>query len=410
MFNFSKSWARKAAEIEGDHEVGAGGEPTPEVAPVAEADGSLYKVPFTTIVDIQPHSNAERLELAFVYGFQVIVQKGKYKVGDKVVYIPIDSLLPQWLEDIVFPPESKIKLHHHRVRQIRIRQLASQGMLIDPQDITTKVNPEYLRLEQDLSAILDVRKYEPPQRQDTSTKPGKPRNKALENPRFHQYGGIDNIKWFPTMFVDKEVVIQEKLHGSNVRAAYVKTSPNTLWKKFLRFIGRLPEFEYCYGSNRVQLQERKSYTGFYGEDVYGAVLQKVDAFSKLKPGETIYGELIGPGIQKNYDYGHTDHHFVLFDVKVETADGSQEYLDPEAAEAYAKERGFDFVPVLYRGVFNPVLAKEVSMGPSVYNSKQKVREGVVIKSRTEYSNASSKKALKLISEDYLNDKSNTDFH
>jgi RNA ligase (TIGR02306 family) len=139
-------------------------------------------------------------------------------------------------------------------------------------------------------------------------------------------------------------------------------------------------------------------------------LDKVDAFSKLKPGETIFGELIGPGVQKNYEYGHKEHHFVLFDVKVEKEDGSQEYLDPEQAEAYAKERGFDFVPVLYRGVFNAALAKELSMGPSVYCPSEKVREGVVIKARTEYSNASSKKALKLISEEYLDDPSNTDNH
>lgn len=406
MFKFQPKWEWASKLVEAQENL----TPPPTEATTQESnDGSIYKVPLTTIVAVGPHDNAERLEVATVYGFQVIVQKGKYKAGDKIVYIPIDSLLPQWLEDILFPEGSKITLHHHRVRQIKIRGLASQGMVIDPQDVVSKVNPEYLKLEQNLAEILGVTKYEPPQR-STGTRPGNPRNKPLENPRFHMYGGVDNIKWFPTFFVDKEVVIQEKLHGSCCRASYAKTSANTLWKKVLKFFGKLPAYEYCYGSNRVQLQERKSYTGFYGTDVYGAVLKKVDAFKKLSKGMTIFGELIGPGIQKNYDYGHTEHHFVLFDVKVELPDGSQEYLDPEQVEALAKELGFDFVPVLYRGIFNAELAKQLSMGSSVYSPKQKVREGVVIKARTEYGKNSSKKALKLISEDYLNDPNNTDFH
>lgn len=402
-FNFLSRWQRAAKAEEKAK--------ADEIQAIAEKnEGSTFKVPLTTIANITPHSNADRLEVVWVYGFQVVTQKGKYKVGDRVVYIPIDSIIPEWLENVLFPPDSKITLNKRRVRQIRIRKLASQGMVIDPQDVSSKVNPEYLKLEQDLSEIIGVTKYEPPQRRDTGTKPGNPRNKPLENPRFHKYGGVDNIKWYPDFFVDKEVVIQEKLHGSCCRASYAKTSANTFWKKVRRFFGNLPPFEYCYGSNNVQLQERKNYTGFYEGDVYGEVLRKVDAFNKLKPGETIFGELIGPSIQKNYDYGRTEHHFVLFDVKVEKEDGSQEYLDPEAAEAFAKERGFDFVPVLYRGIFNHTLAKELSAGPSVYSPKQKVREGVVIKARKEYGAHSSKKALKLINEAYLDDTSNTDFH
>lgn len=405
--NLGKEWLEKMAKTEDEY---PGATIPVGYAPVQSDDGNAYKVPFTTIVSVTPHPNADRLEVATVYGFQVIVQKDKYKVGNKIIYIPVDSILPTWLESILFPQGSKITIKHNRVRQIRIRKLASQGMIVDPQDIVSKVNPDYLDLEQDLSIILGVTKYEPPQRASAGTKQGTPRNKPFENPRFHKYGGVDNIKWFPAFFDGKEVVIQEKLHGSCCRASFAKTAANTLWKKLLRLFGMLPKFEYCYGSNNVQLQERKNYTGFYGEDVYGAVLKKIGAFEKLKHGETIFGELIGPGVQKNYDYGHSEHHFVLFDVKIEKEDGSQEYLDPEQVEIFAKERGFDMVPVLYRGVFNGELAKQLSMGTSVYCAKQKVREGVVIKARTEYDTNSHKKALKLISEDYLNDDSNTDFH
>jgi RNA ligase (TIGR02306 family) len=376
----------------------------------SEKDGSLFKSPITTILRIEPHGNAERLEVAFCYGFQVIVQKGRYKAGDRVLYIPIDSLLPQWLEDKLFTKDSKITLKHHRVRQIRIRGLASQGMLVDLKDITEKVNPEFLALEQDVSAILGIEKYEPPSFKQGVSRGQQKRNKPLENPRFHKYGGIDNVKWYPMLFDGEEVIIQEKLHGSNCRASYAKSVPNTFWKKIKNLLGLLPKYEFCYGSNNVQLQEKSVKSGFYEGDVYGDVLKKVDAFSKMGPGETIYGELIGPGIQKGYEYGHKEHHFVLFDVKMEKPDGSQEYLDPEQVEEYAKLRGFDFVPVLYRGIFNFEFAKMLATGPSTYCPKEKVIEGCVIKSRTNYGQNGSKRALKLINEDYLADANNTDNH
>lgn len=368
-----------------------------------------YKVPYTKILNINEHPNADKLSIATVYGFQVIVSKDKYKVGDSIIYVPVDSIISEQLEKILFPPDSKVKLDKRRVRQIRLRKTASQGMVIDPKEIESLVNPEYLTLEQDLAEILGITKYEPPTR-SSDPRPSTPRNKPKENPRFHKYNGINNIKWYPSYFDDKEVVIQEKLHGSNCRAAYLPSVANTFWKKILKFFKLLPQYEYCYGSNNVQLQERNGKTGFYGEDVFGAVLDKVKAFDKIKPGETIYGELIGPGIQANYTYGLKEHHFVLFDVKVEQEDGSQNYLDPEQVEAYAQERGFDFVPVLYKGVFNSALAKQLSMGPSIYDPKTKVREGIVIKAKTGYGAFSDKQALKLISEEYLDDKSNTDNH
>ena len=91
MFEYLPKWERSKQKFPD----GVVATPKPEVAD----DGSLFKVPFTTILKVENHPNADRLEIAFVYGFQVIVQKGKYSAGNRVVYIPIDSILPQWLKD-----------------------------------------------------------------------------------------------------------------------------------------------------------------------------------------------------------------------------------------------------------------------------------------------------------------------
>lgn len=380
------------------------------------SEESNFKVPLTKILKIENHPGADRLDIATVYGFHVIVGKGQYKVGDEIIYCPIDSILPQWLEEKLFPSDSKIKLNKGRIRQIKIRGLVSQGLLINIDSVADYLGMDKVRRlgtyesDQDLSGDLGITKYEPAKPKDSNPKGKTPRNRPLENSRFHKYGGVTNLKWMPTFFDNKQVIVQLKLHGSNCRASYIKTEANTLWKKILKLVKLLPKYEYCYGSNNVQLQERKTYTGFYDTNIYGKVLQKVDAFSKLKPGETIFGELIGEGVQANYHYGHKEHHFVLFDVKKEREDGSQEYLDPEEVEAYAKERGFDFVPILYRGIYDADLIKKLSTGKDEYYPDHKVKEGVVVKLRNGYGEFGQKHALKVINEDYLADQTNTDEH
>lgn len=419
MFKFfaTDSWYKKAAKAEEGHEISAGAEPVP--APASDG-GSTYKVPLTSILEISPHNNAHSLELATVYGFQVIVKKGQYKPGDKVVYIPIDSLLPQWLEDKLFPYTKnekgelvppKITLHHHRVRQIKIRGLASQGMLIAPEDVADKIRG--VALEQDVSGRLEVTKYEPPARGPSSTQGlGRNRNKKHEHPLFHKYNGLDNIKWFPTLFKDDEdVVVQEKLHGTNARASVLPFMANTFMKKVKKFFGLAPRVEQCYGSNNVDISAATAYKGFYGEDIYGKTFSNMDVFSKLKEGEIVFGEIVGPGVQKGYEYGLKEHQFVVFDVKRLQPDGkSFEWLAPCDVEDFCKERGFIYVPVLYKGKYNKELIYGLTKGKSAFDPGTKVREGVVVKAANGYCVGGNKKALKWVSEDYLNDTSNTDFH
>lgn len=401
-----------------------------------EKEGSLFKVPLTSIVAIGPHANADRLEIATVYGFQVVVKKGQYKVGDAVVYIPIDSVLPEWLEEKLFPMvkdpvtgvpmKPPFALHGGRVRQIRIRKLASQGMLVNTMDVTSKVNFKKVRLEADLSEELGVTKYEPPVAGPSLTQgKDKQRNKSYEHPLFHKYNGLDNIKWFATAFQEgEEVVIQEKLHGTNARASVLPYRTNSLIRKIKKFLGLAPKYEQCYGSNNVQKavgnlkkevsEEARAVAGnkgsFYSEDVWGSTFKALDVFSKLRMNETVFGEICGPGIQSNYDYGLKEHRFFLFDVKILRPDGSQVWLSPDAVEAFAKERGFDMVPVLYSGTYDKEVAYRMTTGPSLFDPKTKVREGIVIKAKENYSVEGNKRAYKWVSEVYLDDKSNTDNH
>lgn len=372
-----------------------------------------YRVPYTKILDIKPHNNAEKLEIATVYGWQVIVRKGIYKPGDQIVYVPIDSVLTPELEKKIFGEDSKVKLHKHRVRQIRLRGLASQGMCIDPKDLSDIVNFDYVDLETDLSSVLNIQKYEPPTIGPSQTVgKDRQRNKKEDNPFFRKFNGVNNIKWFPDLFKETdEVIIQYKVHGTHVRFAKAPFVATTFWRKLQKFFGLAPKFANLYGSNNVEISKMMSFKGFYQDNIYGRCLEKYNVFNKIKDGEFVHGEIYGDGIQKGYSYGCSsgEHKLIIFDVRVLLEDGKQKWLNPEEVEAYAKERGFDFVPVLYRGPFNKEFAYTLAKGPSALHPSQKVREGCVVKDRYNYDNEQNKKALKIINEDYLNDPTNTDF-
>lgn len=381
-----------------------------------EKDGSTFKVPLTTIKEIFPHPNATALEYAKVYDFNVVVRKNEYKVGDEVIYVPIDSVLPLNLETKIFGPESKIKLNKSRVKQIKIRGHYSQGMIINIDDVVEFLGIDRVRRlgsyepDEDLSFDLGITKYEPPQ---ASYQAGlaRKRDKPRENPFFHKYGGIDNFKWYPDLFAEgEEVSVTEKVHGSNIRAGYVPFVANSLWRKLIKLLKLAPTHQWVYGSNNVQLQSRWNYKGFYGEDVYGKVLEKYGVKDKLKPGEVIYAELYGDGIQKNYNYGckNGEHKLVVFDVKIQT-ETTSDYLSVDDFQKFCAERGFERTPELYRGPFNKEKIQELTKGDSVFVPSQKVREGAVIKPLVEVQTTIGRKLLKVISEKYL-DSEQSDFH
>ena len=70
------------------------------------------KLAYITVIDeIKPIPNADKIELARVGGWQVVVSKAdNYKVGDKVIYIEIDSRVPSDKECFAFLQDRKYKV------------------------------------------------------------------------------------------------------------------------------------------------------------------------------------------------------------------------------------------------------------------------------------------------------------
>ena len=90
---------------------------------------SSLLVPVTVIEAITPHSNADVLELAHVLGWQPVVKKGEYHVGDRVVYFPPDTMLPLAVSERFGVTKY---LSKGRIRCAKLRGEPSFGLVVKP--------------------------------------------------------------------------------------------------------------------------------------------------------------------------------------------------------------------------------------------------------------------------------------
>jgi RNA ligase (TIGR02306 family) len=371
---------------------------------------SSFHVPYTHIGNISIHPNADRLEIAQVgeTDWQVVVGKGHQAPGDPCLYIPIDSILPEPLEAFLFPPDSKITLSKSRVRSIKIRGALSQGMVILPsvELMVLYPNVRWSKLSDgdDLAEALGITKYEPPAVHVQSAY-GRVSGTTHNNPLFRKYTDIENFKYYPTLFEDGELVyVSEKLHGTSARYAMLPTHVYGFWKRVRKIFGFLPAYEFCYGSRNVQLQARKKL--YYKSDVYDRVAKTYNLAAVLRPGEVLYGEIVGPGIQKGYTYGVTEGEvaFYAYDVSVD-----EKFLGFKRFVEWCDEHEIPRVPALYIGLFNKERIGTLLAGPSLLPN-QPVKEGVVIKSLVERRSHIGRAVLKWVSDAYLLKPENTDIH
>lgn len=366
---------------------------------------STHTVEVVNVEEVMVHPNADRLDIVRIKGWTCVTGKAQFQVGDRVIYIPVDSVLTPEIEAKLFPPESKIRLQNRRVRTIKIRGAVSQGIVAAPEALG--INGELPGTN--VAGQLGITKYEP--KEDNSGvqgQLGKVRRKHQVNPHFFKYTDIENIKNYPAIFENGEpVIVTEKVHGTNFRAGWVKTAPTTLWKKMKKLVGLLPKYEFVYGSRNIQLQDKAFYSGYYDENVYGKIVKQYGLKERLGQGEVIYGEIYGAGIQKNYTYGCIpgEHKFAAFDIMVDNF-----WMPHSVLEQNCVLRGIPTVPVLYRGPFVYELMKQMAQGGSVLSTDQKVREGIVIRPWREQTLYMGRKVLKMINDTYLLDDTNTDFH
>ena len=379
---------------------------------------SRFAVQLTRIRNIEPIAGADAIELAVVGDYRSVVRKDAFRPRELVIYIPEQSVLPEWLiknlglEGKLAGPEK------NRVKAVKLRGTVSQGICLPVQQLkaTTasvvyNANGDTIVASEgeDVAKLLGIEKYEPVV----------PQHFAGELYGSHDTTvnyDIENFKRYPDVLVEgEEVVFTEKLHGSFCGLGIVpeKDASSKHW------LDRCVVFSKGLGAQGLCLLNSNNNVN----NAYIRALQRLDAFNKiLKLAEWfeneqqehldrplfLLGEVYGPGIQDaTFTYGQKETHFRIFDV-VSGYRGDQQYYDYKFHATFADLADLELVPLVYRGPFSREVMMEHTSGKTTLG--EHIREGIVIKPTTERTHPElGRVILKSVSAEYLLRKNGTEY-
>jgi RNA ligase (TIGR02306 family) len=358
-------------------------------------------------LEIFEHEGADKLELAQPMGTDWIsvVGKGQFVTGDLAIYVPIDSIVPcEFVEKYL--SNSKIKLEKNRIRSVKIRKVISQGLCVPASS--------HHQLGQDVTEELGIRNYEPQtpkyQSQGQARIPKKKKKfVAYVDAQFPKYTKIRNHKNFKGAIKEgTEVVILEKLHGTNHRSGrlyvggFKKPWYKKLWDKLLK---KDEKWRFTVGSHNV--------TKWHEDKLYwrAAKLSHLHELEETWNGYIFYGEICGHGIQElSYGIPPGDIRLFIFDILFQNEHGQANYLPWCEVQEICKRLNLETPPELYVGPWNDDLVK-LADGQSRVKLAKHHREGFVVKPLAEAWHPSiGRLILKRISDIYLLGKKRTDFH
>jgi len=318
--------------------------------------------PVATIDKIEPHPNADRLKLATVLGWQTVIPiDSSWKEGDICVFVPPDCLLPsKWAEHWGV---TKFLAKNNRVRRINLRGEASYGFIQQiPDDMSVTIGDN-------LSDELGLGKYYPP---PPKCNGGPNQGKGVRtHPLVQKYTNIESIRNFPFILeVGEEVVITEKIHGSNVKIGLVNGEEVASSMKVQR---AKPEHE---GESPDELVKANRYWGPWFAPGIKDLIYSIYESCKQPAQILLYGEVYGSGIQKGFMYGldQDKQGFLSFDILVQG-----HYLGWEEFHELCTTFGVGTPTILYRGPFIDLAHIKTICDGNTSLGGDHVREGGVIR-------------------------------
>ena len=378
----------------------------------------MYGKPLAYIVkikDIREIPGADRIELATVMDYTVVVKKNEYKPGDFGLYVEVDSVLPDDAEK--FPFFEFLRDKKFKIKSMKLGKFGviSQGILFKPSDIgltNVKVGQDYTQqfkiteiVQDEEEAGLtnnnkkdnwfirklmrykwfrDWRKRHNVSETWNETFPGKSDEENVQKIYTEMYEKYANEEWVAT----------EKLEGQNI----------TIYTEEVNgLFGKTKRVGVC--SRTRELNKNGNGKNFWDT----VIREKLDEQIKNIPGEWwCRGEHLGPGIQKNiYKLPRTTIRFFDFYRKEYYNDTKCSKvrkfrwvkLNFEESVAFAKQWNLPFVPILdehyklpkgglnEQGVFvsGSDIMLQQSDKPTVFgNDLKHKREGFVLRLRNDY--------------------------
>lgn len=258
------------------------------------------------IKEIRPIKDADKIELAIVDGWQVVVKKDEFKEGELVVYFEIDSFLPIKPEYEFLRKSCYRKIDGEegfRLRTIKLRGELSQGLILKISEVTDSrgnlllnsnlISSYILDMEGfDLTQILGVKKYEPPIPVQLAGLVKGNFPSFIPKTDEERVQNLDFAKVREDYFLNgnKYVIsLTEKLDGTSFTCYYKDGVVGV-----------------CSRNLDLKLEDDKN---IYVKFLFSSGLY--DYLSKNKKNIAIQGELCGPGIQGN-KYNLIEHELFVF--------------------------------------------------------------------------------------------------
>ncbi|HCN78978.1 MAG TPA: RNA ligase (ATP) [Verrucomicrobiales bacterium] len=307
-----------------------------------------------SVLAIEPIPNADAIELVRIQGWQCVVKKGEFRVGDVGVFFEIDSVPPDD-ERFAFlwrPKDGSVvpQPATFRLRTIRLRGMLSQGLLMPLRQFPEI--PSGLTTSADVTEILQITKWETQiplnDEVDGPFLPGVPKTDEMR---------VQSVPDVIAEITGKPYVITVKCDGTSA----------------------------TYGMNRhtgVFTVCGRNWSIKRGTNAYWHAAEKYDLEALLGrfPQWIIQAELVGPGIQKNR-LGLKGIELRVFNVYDQHVG---RYLDHDEASAILSDRGLSMVDELERGEsFSHDQASLLALAEGFYPGTQNEREGLVIRPQTE---------------------------
>lgn len=358
-------------------------------------------------ITVHPHPNADRLELAQVGLYRVVVGKDQYRTGEQVLYIPEYAVLPENLIEALGLEGKLAGPQANRVKPVKLRGELSQG-LVAPLSLL----PEGTAEQRDYAAVLGITKWEP----EIPTNMG---GDVEGNYDLLSWIDVENLKKFPDMFQAGEpVVITEKIHGTATLFTFV--NPDSEHEQVLVSSKGLGERKLVLKEDERNVYWRVLHHNPIRELALAAAQLINDRLTKGADWAKvhrvgIFGETFGSKVQDlHYGVSGGDLGFALFDIVVEYTGmdvSGAHWLNPTEVSELARAVGVREVPVLFEGRFDLEQVADLASGKEQVSGRElHIREGVVVRPQWRGAYGQGETRIgKYVSEAYLLRKGGTEY-
>lgn len=273
----------------------------------------MYQAIVAKLEHIRKHSNANRLQLATVTGYQIIIGLDNTE-GEVGIFFPTDGVLTKAFavpNDLIRRKDENGKVvggglfdENCRVRAQKLRGEISEGfwMPLSSLNKVEGIHPStILKLKvgdqfDTLDGVLLCQKFYAKVLRGPSGKHNQQKKAKEKNICFPEHFDTKHFRVEACKIPqDSLLYLSEKIHGTSSRYGYVLENTKLTWfQRLLQRFGvkiQTKEWTYVAGTRRVELHKKQG-EGFHGTDGFRYEVMK-NVWPLLRKGELIFGEIVG---------------------------------------------------------------------------------------------------------------------